>query len=254
MINRSLKEQYTFEIIDHTGVLRLGPPPGNELSSPEFVPLEIFRSWSGNEDIKGIIVTGMGKNFSSGGALTAVLREMDDKSRCDDIQKGKTLLRELMQCEIPVIAAVNRICFGGGLEIALACHIRVASENALFAFPEVNHAIMPGLGGTVNLPVLVGFGHAAATILAGDMINAGQALELGMIDFLAPQDGALDFAMNLMHKMTQDRPRRVISAIMQALHHASNEPLEKAMEKETRLFCELVGQARNSNKPNSTGI
>lgn len=253
MINRSLKEQCRFEIKDHIGILRLGPPPGNELSSPEFVPLELFRSWSGNHDLKGIIVTGMGRNFSSGGALTSVLREMDDNVRCDEIQKGKSLLMEVSQCDIPVVAAVNRICFGGGLEIALACHIRIASENALFAFPEVNHALMPGLGGTVNLAPLVGFGHAVANILAGDIIDAGQARELGLVDFLAPPDGALDFAMNLMLKMTQDRPRHVISAIMKALHNAANDPLETAMKKETLLFCELVAQARSSLKISSAG-
>lgn len=247
-------EHYSFEITDHIGILRLGPPPGNELSSPAFVPPDLFRIWCEMDDLKGMIITGTGRNFSSGGALKSILQRMDFRELESDLRNGKALLQEVMCCNIPIMAAINRICFGGGLEIALACHIRVASENALLAFPEVNHGLMPGLGGTVNLPPLIGLGRAATTILGGDMINAAQALELGMVDYLAPDDGALGFSLELMRKMTNDRPRHVITSIMRALHAATCEPLEAAMETETMLFCELVRRTGNSGPSTSSGI
>ena len=149
-------------------------------------------------------------------------------------------MQALQNLDLPVVAAINRVCFGGGLEIALACHIRVASENAMFAFPEVNQNLLPGMGGTVRLPALTGFSQAAMMILGGDTVNAIDAKKLGIIDILAPKDQALEYATDLLRKMTHDRPVTVIRSVMQALKNASRMSGQDAMRAETRLFCSLA--------------
>ncbi|MEI7983715.1 MAG: enoyl-CoA hydratase-related protein, partial [Bacteroidota bacterium] len=123
---------------------------------------------------------------------------------------------------------------------ALACHIRICSENALFAFPEINSGILPGLGGTVRFQELAGFNESLKMILGGDMINAGVALEMKLVDQITPKDKLFSHSFNLLKKMTHDRPIGVIHGVMQALHNGRNLSLGDAMLEETRIFCKLA--------------
>jgi enoyl-CoA hydratase len=231
----------TFEVIDSVGIITINSPPANELAVPEFIPLDQLKAWTNSETLKGLIIKGMGKNFSAGGKLEAVFNASSVPEDLKTMMRdGLKLLKHLQNLEIPVIAAINRICFGGGLEIALACHIRVASENALLAFPEVNQNLMPGMGGTVRLPAISGLQHSAAMILGGDTVNARDAKEMGIIDYIAPKDLAFDFSWKLMQKMTHDRPVKVIRSIMTALKNASSMTQDEALKEETRLFCSLA--------------
>ncbi|MEI6173517.1 MAG: enoyl-CoA hydratase/isomerase family protein [Bacteroidota bacterium] len=231
----------TFEITDHLGIITLDLPPGNYLPIPGFIPLGVFEQWTGQNDLKGLIIKGEGKNFSAGGNLGQIFKASRKSS---DIQRlmdeGTLLLNRIQDLDIPVIAAINNICFGGGLEIALACHMRVASENALFAFPEVNQNLMPGMGGTYRLPGLIGHQKALNMILGGDMVNAAAGKEMGLIDYIAPKNQAFEFSLNLMHKMTNDRPLKVIKSIMRSLGNVRTFGREMAMAEETRLFCSLA--------------
>jgi enoyl-CoA hydratase/carnithine racemase len=235
------KDAATFEVIDCIGIISLNDPPANELSRPEFIPIGLFTEWTSSPTLKGLIIKGEGKNFSAGGNLAAIFRASHDpdalKSMMED---GLKLLSAIHNLEIPVIAAINRVCFGGGLEIALACHIRVASENALLAFPEVNQNLMPGMGGTTRLPAFAGISESIKIILGGDMVNAADARALGFIDHVAPKDQAFEYAWAMMQKMTRDRPVKVIRSIMKALKNATVMPPEEAMKEETQLFCSLA--------------
>lgn len=234
-------DSVTFEITDHIGIITLDLPPENYLPIPGFIPLHLFEQWTGTKNLKGLIIKGQGKNFSAGGNLEMIFKASDEPLAMRHlVDEGTELLNCLQDLEIPVIAAINRVCFGGGLEIALACHIRVASENALLAFPEVNQNLMPGMGGTCRLPEVIGQPHSIHMILGGDMINAIEGKELGLIDYLAPNDQAFEFAMNLMQKMTHDRPVKVIHSIMKSLKNSRILTPEEAMVEETRLFCELA--------------
>jgi len=229
------------------GVITLNDPPANELPRPEFIPMESFRQWTAAHGLKGLIIRGEGRNFSSGGHLAtvfntepAMLKEM--------MHAGHALLEAIHRLDIPVIAAINRICFGGGLEIALACHIRVASDNAILAFPEVNQGLMPGMGGTLRLPALTGYSPAAAMILGGDTIHAADALKMGLVDHLAPKDQAFETALALMGKMTNDRPPAVIHSVMRALRNAAELPRNEAMAEEVRMFCSLAAEEARRRK------
>ena len=141
------------------GILTISNGKENYLPQPDFVDIEEIKKWTSEDDLKGIIITGLGRNFSAG----ADIENLNKLSQNEDLlqekmELGKNVLDFIENLNIPVIAAINGVCFGGGLEIALACHIRIASPKALFAFPEINHGIIPGLGGTYRLSKLINKG------------------------------------------------------------------------------------------------
>ena len=230
-----------FEVIDSIGIVTFNDPPFNQIDPPEFIPMDQFRRWAEDTMLKGIIIKGAGRNFSAGGKLDAIFQAGLVPGVMEVMmQQGHSLLNYIQKLEIPVMAAINRVCFGGGLEIALACHIRVASENALLAFPEVNQNLMPGLGGTVRLPAYAGFSQSAMMILAGDTVSATDARAIGFIDFISPKDMAFEFAWTMMQKMTRDRPLTVIRSVMKALKNACELSAEEAMREEIKMFCSLA--------------
>lgn len=234
-------EKISWEIRKDIGIITLDNPPENYLENPEFIPLEVIRKWTSYDYLKGILICGAGKHFSGGGKLDNLFRMIRAKEELGaKIDEGKAVLDHLENLDIPVISAIQGICFGGGLEIALASHIRVCTENSLFAFPEINHGIIPGLGGTVRATELAGFRNSLKMIMAGDMINAEDAMEMNIVDYIVPRAKLFDFSFSLLQKMTQDRPLPVIHAVMTALRNARTLPVKEAMKEETRLFCELA--------------
>lgn len=233
---------------DEVGILEIGTPPGNKLKHPAFTSQLLLEQFIKENKLKGLIITGMGRNFSTG-AEPEIISELSHTPELlqSELTEGIALLSYIRNLNIPVIAAINRLCFGGGLEIALACHIRVASENALFAFPESNHGLIPGLNGIIRLPDLTGLARAMQMILSGDTMDAPMALQTGMIDYLAPKDGAVVYALSLMNKMVHGRPHRVIHAVVQSLTHRNYLSEKEAAEEETRLFCQLARQMNSEN-------
>jgi len=239
----------SWEIRNDIGIITLDNPPENYLVQPEFVPLETLRKWTSYDYLKGIMICGAGKHFSGGGKLENLFRMIGNKENISEsMDKGKAVLEHLENLDIPVIAAIQGICFGGGLEVALASHIRVCSENALFAFPEINQGIIPGLGGTVRCFGKTGFPKAMKLIMSGDMINAEDAQEINLVDFIVSKHKVFDFSFNFLQKLTRDRPLTVINAVMKALKNARSLSIEEAMREETRMFCELaLAEAKRRN-------
>jgi len=238
-----------WEIKEHIGILTLDNPPGNYILEPEFVPLEQIKEWTTSAEIKGIMITGGGKHFSSGGDLSQLYEKIQKEvDLSDQMDRGKAVLDFLENLNIPVLAAIKGICFGGGLEIALASHIRVCSDSSLFALPESNYNLIPGLGGTVRLPERIGLPESLKLILGGDMISAEEALALKLVDYVVPGTDLLDFAFRFLLKITRERPLKVIQSVMQILKNSRLLPREEAMKEETRLFCELaLEEARRKN-------
>jgi len=239
----------SWEIRNDIGIITLDNPPENYLVQPEFMPLETLKKWTSYDYLKGIMICGAGKHFSGGGKLENLFRMIRDKENINEsMDKGKTVLEHLENLDIPVVAAIEGICFGGGLEVALASHIRVCSENALFAFPEINQGIIPGLGGTVRSFGRIGFPKAMKLIMSGDMINAEDAQEMNLVDFIVSKHKVFDFSFNFLQKLTRDRPLTVINAVMKAMKNARSLSIEEAMREETRMFCELaLAEAKRRN-------
>ncbi|MCX6285738.1 MAG: enoyl-CoA hydratase/isomerase family protein [Bacteroidetes bacterium] len=242
-------DKISWEIRGDIGIITLDNPPENYLVQPGFVPLETLKKWTSYDYLKGIIICGAGKHFSGGGKLENLFKMIRDKENItESMEKGKAVLEHLENLEIPVVAAIQGICFGGGLEVALSSHIRVCSENALFAFPEINHGVIPGLGGTVRCFGKTGFPKAMKLIMSGDMINAEDAQEMHLVDFIVSKQKVFDFSFNLLQKLTRDRPLPVINAVMKALKNARSLSIEEAMKEETRMFCELaLAEAKRRN-------
>jgi enoyl-CoA hydratase len=137
-------------------------------------------------DIKGAVITGSGtKAFVAGADIADLAKQgpFDGKARA---QRGQAMLRRFETCGKPVIAAVNGYALGGGCELAMACHLRIASENAKFGQPEVKLGIAPGYGGTQRLPRIVGKGNALYLILTADMIDAREAHRIGLVNRVVP--------------------------------------------------------------------
>jgi len=136
--------------------------------------------------IRGVIVTGTGNKAFVAGADINELTEQGVTGGQKRALAGQAVFRRLERCGKPVIAAVNGFALGGGCELAMACHLRIASENAKFGQPEVKLGIAPGYGGTVRLPRLVGRARALELLLTGDMIDAEAARQMGLVNRVVP--------------------------------------------------------------------
>jgi enoyl-CoA hydratase len=164
-------------------------------------------------EIKGVILTGAGdKAFVAGADISEIAGVTETKAK-EICESGQAIFKMIEDCPKPVIAAVNGFALGGGCELVLACHIRIASENAKFGLPEVTLGIIPGYGGTQRLPQLIGKGKAFELILTGEMIGAAEAFELGLVNHLVTQIELLPMASEILKKIMQRAPFAITQAI-----------------------------------------
>jgi enoyl-CoA hydratase len=237
------------EIDGDIGILLLDNPPQNYLLTPEFIPIEELKGWIINNQFKGLVISGVGRHFSGGANLDSLYSLAENEQQLAvSLEKGKRLLTYIEDLDIPVAAAINGICFGGGLEVALSCHLRICSTNSLFAFPETNHNMIPGLGGIYRLRERLSFKDSINMILSGDMINAEEALLLKVVDIITDEEDPRSYTVNLLKKITEGRELKVINYVIQALKNSKKLPFEEAMHKETRMFCELAKIESNRRK------
>jgi len=168
----------------------------------------------GNPQVGGLIITGAGlKAFVAGADIAEFAHFNVDEGR-ELSQNGHTKVFNLIENgNKPVIAAINGFALGGGLELAMACHIRIASENAKMGLPEVTLGLIPGYGGTQRLTALVGKGKAFEMIMTADMITAAEAYQFGLVNHVVPQDALLPKAEELLSKMLLRAPLALASAI-----------------------------------------
>jgi enoyl-CoA hydratase len=162
-----------------------------------------------DEAIRGVILTGAGpKAFVAGADIAELAGQgaVDGKARA---LAGQLVFRRLERCGKPVIAAVNGFALGGGCELAMACHLRVAAENARFGQPEVKLGLGPGYGGTVRLPRLVGKGRALELLLTAGMIDAAEAHRIGLVNRVVPAERLLEETEQLLRSILENGPLAV---------------------------------------------
>ncbi|MFQ6070320.1 MAG: enoyl-CoA hydratase/isomerase family protein [Candidatus Aminicenantales bacterium] len=165
-----------------------------------------------DEELRVLIVTGSGDKAFVAGADIGELVDRDAKLGIRVSQQRQQLFSRIENLRLPVIAAVNGYALGGGLELALACSLRIASEKAQFGAPEVKLGIIPGDGGTQRLPRLVGPGRAMEMILTGDFIDAREALRIGLVNRVVPQEKLMEEALSLARKIASRPPLAVMFA------------------------------------------
>jgi len=164
-----------------------------------------FGDVSDRDDLRGVIITGSGeKAFVAGADIKGFKFDTDSLSELG--QFGYETFRRIEQCSVPVIAAVNGFALGGGCELAMACHMRVASANARFGQPEINLGIVPGYGGTQRLPQLIGKGKALELLLTADMIGAEEAKTLGLVNHVVEPGEEVSKAREILLKIAAKAP------------------------------------------------
>lgn len=173
-----------------------------------------FKALDAEKKIKVIIITGNGKKAFVAGADIAEFAHFSIKEGAKLAKKGqKTLFDFVENLSTPVIAAINGFALGGGLELAMACHFRVASQNAKMGLPEVSLGVIPGYGGTQRLPQLVGKGKAMELIMTAGMIDAEHALENGLVNYVVPQEELMMFCKKIAGKIANNSSVAIAHAI-----------------------------------------
>jgi enoyl-CoA hydratase len=185
--------------------------------------------------VRGVLVTGAGnKAFVAGADITELTEQGPSGGRARSLI-GQQVFRRLERCGKPVIAAVNGYALGGGCELAMACHLRVASENAKFGQPEVKLGIAPGYGGTVRLPRLIGKARALEFLLTGDTIDAEEARKIGLVNRVVPADRLLAEAEGLLRTILANGPLAV-RACLEAVDAGTDMSVDQALLLEASYF------------------
>lgn len=188
-----------------------------------------------DDDSRAVILTGAGARAFVAGADIGELSQMGPIDGIQVSRAGQETFRLLERMPKPVIAAVNGFALGGGLELALACHVRVASSKAKFGLPEVKLGIIPGYGGTVRLPRLVGRGRALEMMLTGEMIDAEEAYRIGLVNRVEEPDALLDAARAMARKMAANGPVAIAMAL-EAVDRGMSTSIDEAQILESNLF------------------
>ncbi len=225
------------EIEDRTALVTVNRPDAlNALNSETVNELkDVFRGIRADENVGAVILTGAGeKAFIAG----ADIKEMTSASPTEAIasaRRGQDLTNLIEDFPRIVIAAVNGYALGGGCEVAVACHIRIASTSALFGQPEVNLGIIPGWGGTQRLPRLVGKGRAIEMIAGGEMVSAERALEMGLVNYVTPPDELIEKCQEVAQSILKRGPEAVRLSL-EAVNRGVEMTQEQGLEYEANLF------------------
>ena len=224
---------------DGVELVVLRNPPVNALGARLLAELgRTVDALEQDPSVRAVILTGDGPYFSAG----ADLKEMAtiDLARAPEIVRaGHALFGRIAALRPPVLAAINGLALGGGLELALAADLRLAGESAKLGAPEVNYGLLPAYGGTQRLPRLVGVAKAKELIFTGAMISAAEAARIGLVNKTVPAGQELRAARDLAHSIAQKAPKAV-QAAKRAIVEGMARPLEDGLARETELFATEV--------------
>lgn len=231
----------SINIDENIAVLTIESPPANALSS------QLLKALSNRLDdieqdptIKAVILHGEGKFFSAGADIkefTSLQDEADYKALSEN---GQNLFDRIEHFSIPVIAAIHGAALGGGLELAMACHMRIVSESAKLGLPETTLGIIPGFAGTQRLPHYTGTAKAYEMILTGDPISGNEAVALGLANHAVNDSEVLEEARALASKIAQ-KSKRSINHVMALIPYGKTGQFAKGIQEEARAFGDVFG-------------
>lgn len=227
---------------NRVAIIKINRP--DKLNALDALTLEelkrIFISIKNDDSISVVIVTGSGEKAFVAGADISELNQLDMISAKAFSEKGQEIFYSIENLNKPVIAAVNGFALGGGCELALSCHIRLASENAKFGQPEVNLGIIPGYGGTQRLTRLVNSGRSAEIILTGDIIDANEALRIGLVNHIYPQAELLNKAVEMADKIAT-KGQQAVRLALKAINIVDQVSDTEGQKYEASLFAICCG-------------
>lgn len=230
-----------YETDNNVAYLTITSPPANALSSALLKDLEAQLDHIEREDnIKAVVIKGNGNFFSAG----ADIKEFTSLQNASDYQslseKGQQLFDRMEHFPVPIIAAIHGAALGGGLELAMACHIRVVTENAKLGLPEVTLGIIPGFAGTQRLPNYVGSQKAYEMILTGEPISGREAYETGLANHVTSENDVFDKAMNLAEKIAE-KSKLTIHSVMRLIPYTKTGQFKEGVQAEAQEFAEIFG-------------
>lgn len=233
-------QHLTLSVQDRVGTITVNRPDKlNALNATLIGELgEAIDDVQSRDDIAAAILTGAGRAFVAG----ADIGELSGISSLEGrrlARRGQEVFRRFETSRKPTIAAVNGFALGGGCELAMACHVRVASEAAKFGQPEVKLGLIPGYGGTQRLMRLVGRGRALQLLLTGEMIDAQEAFRIGLVNRVVPSDQLLSQATSLVQQMLTNAPL-ALAACIDVVDRGAHIPLEDALDLEATRFGVLI--------------
>ena len=190
-----------------------------------------------DKNIKAVIITGTGEKAFVAGADIAEFVSVKDDEGASLSKKGQNIFFKIENCPKPVIAAVNGFALGGGCELAMSCHFRLASTNAKFGQPEVNLGLIPGYGGTQRLTMLIGKGKAIELIMTGNMIGAEEAKTLGLVNYVESPENLLPKTKEILNVILTKSPVAVSKVI--AAVNAFYDTQKNGFDEEVKLFGEV---------------
>jgi enoyl-CoA hydratase len=194
-----------------------------------------FADLGGDESVRGVLLTGTGEKAFVAGADIGELATESPVGGRERSLRGQSVLDRIEKLGKPVVAAVNGFALGGGCELALACHLRIASENARLGTPEVKLGIMCGYGGSQRLSRLVGKGRALELLLTGEMVDAAEALRIGLVNRVVPKERLLEEAEGVLRKIVANGPLSV-RFTLEAVNAGLEMPLAEGLKLEATLF------------------
>jgi len=230
-VNLTVEEGIATVVVNH--------PPVNSLSTPVILDLKgAMEEIKADPSAKAVILTGAGMFFIAGADIKEISEIKDAQNGAALARQGERFFREIELMDIPVIAAINGMCLGGGTELAMACHIRIASDRAKIGQPEINLGIIPGFGGTQRLPRLVGTGKAYEIILSGEPITAAEAKAIGLVNRVVPEAEVMKQAKGLAQRIAA-KSKQALARAMKAIRDGYGMALDDGLALENRLFGEL---------------
>ena len=199
---------------------------------------EIFAGVAARRDLRAVVLSGAGPDFCAGTDV-GELSGPDESGARRKAERGQEVCERVELCGTPVIAAVRGAAAGGGCELALACHLRVAASDARFGLPETGLGIIPAYGGTLRLTRAVGRGRALAAMLAGEEIGADEAQRLGLVNRVVAPELLLAEAEALARAIIETSAPLAVRACLEAVTRGARLPLDEALELEAELFARL---------------
>lgn len=229
-------------IIDQIGILTIDRQDSLNAMNPDVLKEldQSVKEFISDEDLGVIIITGAGEKAFIAGADIKLMQDLDTKGGLEFGKLGQEVTMTIEDSPKPVLAAINGFALGGGCEISMACHVRYASENAIFAQPEVKLGLIPGWGGTQRLPRIVGMGNATELIIGGHMIDAKEALRIGLVNKIFPLDHLMEETINFAKEILKNGPD-CIAESLRCINNSAGHSLMEGLDIEVEAFSELFG-------------
>lgn len=230
----------TMTITEQVATIKLDHPPANALSAAVLQEISQMMDKLVNDDqVKAVLIHGEGRFFSAGADIKEFTTITGKADAAQLAKHGQTVFEKVENLAKPVIAVIHGAALGGGLELAMACHIRLVSEDAKLGLPELQLGLIPGFAGTQRLPRIVGTAKAAEMILTGEAITGAEAVQCGLANHAYPGTQLLMKAQELVKKITNKSPAS-ISAVMELLRYSKTERFYEGLEREAEAFSAVL--------------